>query len=256
MQSGLSHLPKGTPDGAADCSVCNNLQIVPGCLDDYKRLSRYHYRSGHPGPASAIFIIGRPGCKIPVGVIVYSNAPAVLELRNIATNHIFADLDRHIQLELINANIRRISRVIVEPRYRGLGLGCRLVRETMPLVNVPIVEALAVMGWVNPFFERAGMKAYRAQLSAAGVQFIEALSVIGIEQAELIDPQQVQYKFERLGCREVRFIEQQIRHFLKNHGRRRDMQPGIERTRYILTKLTARPVYYIWFNPKFTKEDK
>ena len=236
-------------------SVSENLRIVPGCLDDYRRLARYHYRGGHPGPASAIFVLKRPSCKMPVGVIVYSTAPAVLELRNIATNHIFAGLDRSAQLGLINANIRRISRVIIEPRFRGLGLASRLVRETMPLVNVPIVEALAVMGWVNPFFEKAGMKAYKAQPSADSVQFIEALSIIGIEQAELLDPEQVQQNLERLGDCEAGFIELEIRHFLKSHGRRRDMPPGIERTRYILTKLTARPVYYIWFNPKFTKED-
>ena len=237
------------------CSVCKRLQIVPGCLDDYKRLARYHYRDSHPGPASAIFVLSRAGCKTPVGVIVYSNAPAVLELRNIATNHVFAGLDRSTQLELFNANIRRISRVIIEPRFRNLGLASRLVRQTMPLVNVPIVEAVAVMGWINPFLERAGMKAYAAKPSAASVQFIEALSIIGIEQAGLLEPLRVQRKFDRLGDSEAQFIEHQIRHFLKNHGRRRDMPPGLERTRYILTKLTARAVYYIWFNPKFTKED-
>jgi len=53
------------------CSVCENLQIVPGCLDDYKRLARYHYLGSHIGPASAIFILSRAGGKTPVGVIVY-----------------------------------------------------------------------------------------------------------------------------------------------------------------------------------------
>jgi len=238
------------------CSVCENLQIVPGRLDDYRRLARYHYLGSRIGPASAIFVLRKAGCKTPVGVIVYSNAPAVLELRNFATGRVFAGLDKNMQLELINANIRRISRVIIEPRFRGLGLANRLVRETMPQVNVPIVEALAVMGWVNPFFERAGMKAYKPQTSEAGVQFIEALSYIGIEQAELIDSLQVHKKLEQLVDSEARFIEHQIRHFLKSHGRRRDMPPGLERTRYILTKLAARAVYYIWFNPKFTKEDQ
>ena len=238
------------------CSVCENLQIVPGCLEDYRRLARYHYLGGRIGPSSAVFVLRRSGGKKAVGVIVYSNAPAVLELRNIATNHVFAGLDRSTQLELINANIRRISRLVIEPRFRGLGLASRLVRRTMPLVNVPIVEAVAVMGWINPFFERAGMKAYKARPSASSVQFVEALSFIGIEYTELIDPERVQRKLEKLGDCEAQFIEYQIRHFLKSHGRRRDMPPGIERTRYILTKLTARPVYYIWFNPKFTKEDQ
>jgi len=238
------------------CSVCEHLQIVPGCLDDYKRLARYHYRGSQIGPASAIFILSRADGKTPVGVIVYSNAPVVLELRNIATGRVFKGLDRSTQLELINANIRRISRLVIDPRFRGLGLASRMVRETMPLVNVPIVEAVAVMGWVNPFLERAGMMAYKAKPSRYGVQFVEALSIIGIEQAVLIDPEQMQQKLERLGDCEAQFIEHQIRHFLKSHGRRRDMPPGLERTRYIVTKLTARPVYYIWFNPKLTKEDQ
>ena len=242
-----------------NCSVCENLQIVPGCLDDYKLLARYHYRGSHPGPTAAIFalkaktmISGVLGPKT-VGVIVYSTAGPGLDLRNIATGNFLASLDRSTQLSLINTNIRRISRLIIEPRFRGIGLASRLVRETMPLVNVPIIEALAVMGWINPFLERAGMKAYKAKTAASSVQFIEALSLVGIEQAELIDPLRIQHKLDRLGDSESQFIEHQIRHFLKSHGRRRDMLPGIERTRYILTKLTARPVYYIWFNPKFFK---
>ena len=197
----------------------------------------------------------RAGCKTPVGVIVYSNAPVVLELRNIATGNVFAGLDRSTQLELFNTNIRRISRVIIEPRFRNVGLASRLVRETMPLINVPIVEALAVMGWVNPFFEKAGMKAYTSKPAAVSVQFVEALSMVGIEADELIDPRQVHQKIQRLSAHKARFIERQIRHFLKSHGRRRDMSPGLERTRYFLTKLTVRPVYYIWFHPKLTKED-
>lgn len=251
------------------CSVCENLQILSGCLDDYKLLARYHYRGNHPGPITAIFalksqtsITGVLGPKT-IGVVVYSTAGPSLELRNIATGNFFVGLDRSTQLSLINANIRRISRLIIEPRFRGLGLASRLVRETMPLVNVPIIEAVAVMGWVNPFLERAGMKAYKAKPATSSVQFIEALGLVGIEQNDLIDPSRVQNKFDCLGDSEARFIEHQIRHFLKSHGRRRNMPPGIERTRYILTKLTVRPVYYIWFNPTWSgksenssKEDK
>jgi hypothetical protein len=38
--------------------------------------------------------------------------------------------------------------------------------------------------------------------------------------------------------------------FLQAYGKRREMRAGIERTRYVLSKLTGRPVYYIWFNPE------
>jgi len=241
----------------ARCSVYKRLKVVPGCIDDYRQLAHYHYRDARLGPCTAIFALrgdsrlaGTLG-TITAGVIIYSTASAVLELRNIATDNFFAGLDKGTQLALMNRHIRRISRVIIEPRFRGLGLASRLVRETMPEMNVPIVEAVAVMGLVNPFLEKAGMKAYTAPLHAGSVRLIEALSIVGIEADQLIDPRNVQRVLDHLPAEKSQFLESQIRYFLRSHGRRRDMSGGLERTRYILTRLAARPTYYIWFNPEF-----
>ena len=46
----------------------------------------------------------------------------------------------------------------MHPKYRTIGLGQRLVRETLPLAGTPCVETIAVMTKYNPFFEKAGMK--------------------------------------------------------------------------------------------------
>ena len=239
-----------------NCSVTKKLQIVRGCLDDYKELAHYHYRDSRLGPFTAIFAI-RPnkalGTRLgteTVGVIVYTMPSPAIELRNIATDNLFAGLDRTTQLDLVNKNIRCIGRVIIEPRFRGLGLASRLVRETMPEMGVPLVEAMAVMGLVNPFFEKAGMKAYAAKMPARCAQLIEAFSMVAIEKDVLISPQKVQQKLDQLQRPEAEFIELQIKLFLQSYGKRRQMQPGLERTIYTLSKLTLRPVYYIWFNPK------
>jgi len=241
-----------------NCSICQHLRIVRGCLDDYKRFAGFHYRGGRPGPVASVFVLRSDGTlgdiepETAVGVIVYTMAGPVLEMRNVATDNFFADLDRDTQLALVNKNIRRISRVIIEPRFRGLGLASHLVHETMPRMNVPIIEAVAIMGWVNPFFEKAGMTAFASEQPARTVQLIEAFSFLGIEAEQLIEPDKVQQKLDRLSLTETEFIERAVHRFLKSHGRRRDMLPGLERTRYILTQLTARPVYYIWFNPKLS----
>ncbi len=239
-----------------DCSVCNKLQIVPGDIEDYKQLAHYHYRDERPAPFTAIFALrptgrlrGALGTKA-VGVIVYTTPRPALELRNIATGGLFTGFDRYTQLGLVNKNIRFISRVIIEPRFRSLGLASRLVRETMPRLNVPIVEALAVMGRVSPFLERAGMKAYQAEIPRRCVQLIEAFSTVGIEQTQLIDAQEVQHRLQQLPTRQAKFMEDETKRFLQAYSGRRDMAPGPERTRYILSKLTDRPVYYIWFNPR------
>ena len=239
-----------------ECSVTNKLEIVTGDASDYEKLAHYHYRDSKLGPFAAIFALkpkrsfsGLPGTQT-VGVIVYKMPSPNLELRNIATGNIFSGFDRATGLALINKTTRCISRVIIEPRFRGLGLASALVRETMPRMNVPIVEAMAVMGLINPLFEKAGMKAYRAKPTARCVQLIEAFNIVGIEEAELVWPQKVQRKIEQLLPREAEFIEQQITTFLQRYGQRRQMGPCIERTRYVLSKLTFRPVYYIWFNEK------
>jgi len=246
------------------CSVCKKLRIEPGCLDDYKQLAHYHYRDSRLGPFKAIFALKNEAERAEtVGVIVYAMPMPGLELRNAATNNFFVGFDRSTQLALINRNIRCISRVIIEPRYRGLGLASRLVRETMPKMNVPIIEAMAVMGLVNPFFEKAGMKALTVKMPARCVRLIEAFSMVGIEDPDLIDAKKVQRKLAQLPSLQSEFIEREIECFLQSYGGHRNNPASggrdqarccwaaLERIRYILSKLTDRPVYYIWFNPIF-----
>ncbi len=234
------------------CSVCKKVQIVHGCLDDYNQLAHFHYRNCRPGPFEKIFVLRNDSLrtvrKKTIGVIVYSMPSPRLELRSLVMDNFFGGFDRNTQLELINKNIRCISRVIIEPRFRGLGLANRLVRQTMPEMNVPIIEAMAVMGRINPFLEKAGMTPYFSELPKRFAQLIEAFSMIGIEDKDLLDPQIVQQKLSGLNSESIEFIEREIKYFLKGYGTRRNMPPGSERTRYILSRLTARPVYYLWFN--------
>jgi len=237
------------------CSLHPKLAIIPGDMSDYAPLAPYHYRDEKPVAVKAVFTLTpkRTGGMLgsgPAGVIVYCAPNPRVELRTIATNGAFAELDRQTQLSLINANIRCIARVIIEPRFRGIGLATRLVRETMPMLNVPIVESLGVMAQVNPFLERAGMQAFAPRTPLAHVQLVEAFSTVGIEADQLIDPAAVQKQIESLGWPAVDFLETRIEPFLKSHNTRRAMPPGLERTRYILHKLTRRPTYYIWRNPK------
>jgi len=228
------------------CSVTRSIEIVPGDMGDYRKLACYHYRSRELTAYAAVFAM-RFG-KETVGVIVYTMPSMGLELRNVATGGFFCGLDRATRLSLINRNIRCIGRVVIEPRFRGLGLAVRLVRETMPKMGFGIIEAAAVMGLVNPFFERAGMTAYRAPMPARCVRMLEAFSLVGIEEKELAEPQEVHRKVGRLGEEQRCFIEHQIRGFLQSYGKSRNIKPGPERTRFVLSKLTERPVYYIWFN--------
>lgn len=234
------------------CTLLKKINIADGCFEDYKSLAAYHYREANPGPWTNIFAL-KPQSSFffnvkTVGVIVYSTPNPGLELRNVATNNFFTGLDRSTQLSLLNKTVRRISRIIIEPRFRGLGLAAMLVRETMPLLNIPIIEASGIMGMVNPFLEKAGMTAYKSPPKMSSIRIKEALDIIGIKEFSFIDPIRVHRNIEQLTRKKRQFIENEFRIFLKSFGNKRYVSHSLERTRFILTRLTERPVYYIWFN--------
>lgn len=238
------------------CSILSKLKIVEGKSSDYKRLACFHYRSSNIGPYKKIFAI-KPvrelrhfiGSEV-VGVIVYGMAGLDVGLRNAATGNMLAGLDIKTRAELINKNFRCITRVIIEPRFRGLGLGSWLVRETLAKADVPIVEALAVMGAVNGFFEKAGMKAYKGGESRRCAQMKEALGVVGITDDEFADAELVNEKLDKLPEQQKAFVENQIYQFIDRYGKKELVNNSIARMRFVLSKLTDRAIYYIWFNPK------
>ncbi|MGB9915103.1 MAG: hypothetical protein ACPLIG_02740 [Candidatus Bathyarchaeales archaeon] len=51
-----------------------------------------------------------------------------------------------------------ISRVVVHPKYRTIGLGAKLVQETLSKAGTSCVEMIAVLAKYNPFAEKAGMR--------------------------------------------------------------------------------------------------
>jgi ABC-type transport system involved in cytochrome c biogenesis ATPase subunit/GNAT superfamily N-acetyltransferase len=133
------------------CSVTHGLRIEEGIMEDYKQLAEFHYRNPDTQPLPLkIFSLRREDGMV-VGVIFYSWPP-------IATSGRRQAIGRALSLEELNKNLATISRVILHPSYRSLGLGVRLVNETLPLVGRPYVEAIAVMARYNPFFEKAGMR--------------------------------------------------------------------------------------------------
>lgn len=144
-----------------NCSVYENLRIEKANIEDYSKLSRFHYKTEEGNESIGLGI--RDCYKLLfdeelIGVIVYSCSYLNLKPRNMVfgERYVYTSGDMH-KARLINEEISRISRVVIHPKFRGIGLGAFLVRETMPLVKAKVVEVLAMMAKYNPFFEKAGM---------------------------------------------------------------------------------------------------
>lgn len=240
-----------------ECTVKKYLKIVEGSIADYKPLSRFHYRAGKTGAIAKVYKIVdthpmRSLIEPVVGVIIYTMPVPSIQMRNVATGGLFCKFGRNnTAMDFINANVRTIGRVVIEPRYRGLGLAHWLIEETMTLLDMPYIEALAVMGKVNPFFQKAGMMKFEAAEPMRSVKLKQALSVVGIEERDFVDIERTDGKLQNLKPKCKAFIEKEIKDFLQAYGRRgRGMADCAMRTEFILSKLSDRPVYYIWRNVK------
>jgi ABC-type transport system involved in cytochrome c biogenesis ATPase subunit/GNAT superfamily N-acetyltransferase len=143
------------------CSICEGVRVETGSVEDYAPLRRFHYRSEEAGKSESLRV--RECFRLLfedalIGVIVYSRSYLNLKPRNMVfgDRYVFTPGDLQ-KAQLINVEIARISRVVLHPKFRGIGLGAYLVKATLPRVGVKVVEALAVMAMYNPFFEKAGM---------------------------------------------------------------------------------------------------
>jgi len=132
-----------------ECSVAKEMRIEEGTISDYKQLAEFHYRTKTYPPPLKIFKMKR-GDEV-ASVIYYSPPPP----NTFGRSSFFG---RHLSIYEVNEKLANIARVVVHPKYRSIGLGVKLVRETLPLVGRPYVETIAVMAKYNPFFEKAGMQ--------------------------------------------------------------------------------------------------
>jgi len=152
-----------------ECSLAKEMRIEEGSIADYKKLSTFHYRTSSCPPPRKIFTLKRKDELC--GVIVYSYPPPITFGRSRVWKGTFHQLQKEMST---------ITRVVVHPKYRTMGLGVKLVKETLPLAGTSYVETLAVMAKHNPFFERAGMqKIMESKPNPNVLKAIEQLHQVG-----------------------------------------------------------------------------
>jgi GNAT superfamily N-acetyltransferase len=128
------------------------MSVAVGTLADWPQFARWHYRSHHVGSVRFVTVL-RHGER-PVGICVFSTPPLSLAARN----RFFGRSGTWTRLTIgsLNRQLATISRVVLHPTYRGAGLAAAFVRQSCRICPYPWIEALAQMGRINPFFEKAG----------------------------------------------------------------------------------------------------
>ena len=154
------------------CSLTKEMYVAEGSIQDYNRLSGFHYRDSKRVPAVYKVFVLKRGDEV-CGVILYKYPGLACQGRKKA-------LGRVLTIQELNRELTAIARVVVHPKYRTMGLGTKLVKDTLRRVGKPYVEMVAVMAKYNPFAERAGMrKILESKPNPAVLEAMEKLRKLG-----------------------------------------------------------------------------
>jgi len=184
---------------AKECTLIKEMRIGEGTTEDWRKLSGFHYRSHKIAAPRKIFCLKR-GDEL-CGVIVYCYPPPTAFGRRLVLPK--------MSMKELNQKLSIITRVVVHPKYRTIGLGAKLVKETLPLAGTPYVEMPAVMAKYNPFAEKAGMQKIAEQPPPKeALRIAEILIQVGFNIRLLGSEKYVLNKLQTLGKKERAIIKE------------------------------------------------
>lgn len=184
-----------------ECSLVKEMRVDEGTTKDWRELADFHYRSHKIAAPRSIFCLKR-GEEL-CGVIVYCYPPTTAFGRRLVLPK--------MSMKELNQKLSVISRVVVHPKYRTIGLGTKLVKDTLSLAGTEYVEMSAVMAKYNPFAEKAGMNRIAEQAPPKeAIRIVELLHGLGFCERLLGSEKYVLEQLQSLSGQGVERIKQAL----------------------------------------------
>lgn len=227
----------------------SSLVMRSGTRADYEALAEFHYLRAKPVTATRVLVmedsrvtvaerfrIRNPSPDPRIVAVLIESYPALgCALRDEATAGRYRGWRaRGDAARLLNAEVRCISRVVVHPQWRGVGLAVKIVRHALATAQTPYLEALAAMGRVHPFFKLAGMREYQRWPLRRDQRLLDAMRFAGAEAWELASQKRMRGHLAR-----SRMLRDELSRWA---GRGRSVEAQLAAAR---EGLLCEPVYYL-----------
>jgi GNAT superfamily N-acetyltransferase len=230
--------------------------VRKGRLAEYAPFSHWHYLgAGRPGPVTDVFVA--EFARRPIAIAVFCAPHLFLGPRNLLLPRFSSNRVAELGAGALNANLRLLSRIVVEPAFRGMGVAAKLLREALPALGVRYVECLAEMGEFSGFLVRAGFERKgQVKPSREARSLIKTLERLGLRERELADPALRREIMARLNSRTRARLLRQLAGLCRSRVqtgkgslRGRACSAGEEVLQRALWRLRCRPEYFLWERP-------
>ncbi len=165
-----------------------------GTRDDLAALAHHHYRTRPPATIDRVFrATGRDSGSL-AAVLTLSLPTLNAAWRRLAWPGRYDTPDKRANAQRLNDEIRCISRVIVAPPHRGLGLARALVAHALRSAPTPRIEALAALGHAGAVFRAAGMTEFPVPISPHDARLRDLIDEAGIDAWRLATPREAMHR--------------------------------------------------------------
>ena len=191
----ITYYPNPTP---TECSITKQMNIEPGTINDWNKLSPFHYRAHTISIPRKIYrmVRGEELC----GVIVYTYPPLTCYGRRFTL--------AKMTLKQTNQQLSTINRIVIHPKYRTIGLGKKIIHDTLPLIGTPYVELIAVMAKYSPFAEKAGMQKVAQKQSVEGITKLNnTLKQLNFDLQLIASQPYVEHKLANLTTEQIKQLK-------------------------------------------------
>lgn len=187
----------------ARCTLHEEIEFRPGTIADWRALQHFHYAAHELGTIHSIYVANRSTDIEPLAIVVLAYPPLQCAARNLATDDAYHARRHRDVFQTINREVLRMSRIVVVPEYRGIGLAQRLIAHAISQTTARYIECSTAMARYSPFLKNAGFREVPTCTSdaeldlrsyAAQTHIPETMCIHGSDLEEWIDAQSVRVR--------------------------------------------------------------
>jgi len=152
-------------------------------------LALHHYRTTRPARITRILAATDPDTGETIGTLIVAMPTLNARWRDLAWPGRFVSDSPRARARKLNDQVRTIARVVVDPRYRGIGVATALIRAYLDNPQTPLTEAVSALGRATRCFSHAGMRAFPLAPPERHARLLDALERCAVEPWRLAMPE-------------------------------------------------------------------
>jgi GNAT superfamily N-acetyltransferase len=240
------------------CSLLDDVTIEKGDHSDWAKLAHLHYAAGDPATVASYWRALIPGMNGPAAVAVFSYPDLHSAARNLATEDSYKIAGSREAAMKLNREVRKLSRIVVAPEVRGIGLSRRLLHESIRHLNCRYVETVAAMATHHRFLITCGFVEVPQTPAKIEAAVYAAASIDQTPPHVLLDPVELEKWADSLSVRRRRLWRRLCWHHWHHfsiHRRTRAALPDVipapgdprwpDAWNMLAARVGGRPAYWI-----------